>query len=156
ARPGRHHVRPGPPAPGPVTETDRLLLEPVQQQHAEELYELYRDPAVAQWYGAWTLPEVRAEAARMAAGWRRDGVHKWMAFHRETGECVGRGGLSRQVVDGIDRLEVGWVLHQRFWGRGYATEIGRAGVDLAFGELGAREVVSFTEIGNRRSRAVMQ
>ncbi len=51
---------------------------------------------------------------------------------------------------------MGWVLHRRFWGQGYATEIGRAGLDLAFGELGAREVVAFTEPHNHRSRAVME
>jgi [ribosomal protein S5]-alanine N-acetyltransferase len=92
----------------------------------------------------------------MARGWHVDGVHKWMAYDRSTGERVGRGGLSRAVVDGRDCLEVGWVLHRTFWGRGYATEIGRAGLALAFGELGADDVVSFTEPHNRRSRAVME
>lgn len=37
----------------------------------------------------------------------------------------------------------------------YATEIGRAGLALAFDELGADEVVAFTEVHNRASRAVM-
>jgi [ribosomal protein S5]-alanine N-acetyltransferase len=37
------------------------------------------------------------------------------------------------------------------WGRGYATEIGRAGLGLAFDDLGAGEVVAFTERHNRRS-----
>jgi RimJ/RimL family protein N-acetyltransferase len=41
-------------------------------------------------------------------------------------------------------------------GRGYATEIGRAGLALAFDELGAEAVVAFTERHNRRSRAVME
>ena len=35
------------------------------------------------------------------------------------------------------------------------SEIGRAGLDFAFGELGAAEVVAFTEPHNARSRAVM-
>ena len=42
------------------------------------------------------------------------------------------------------------------WGRGYATEIGRAGLAFAFDELGATEVVAFTEPHNRRSRVVME
>ena len=42
------------------------------------------------------------------------------------------------------------------WGRGYATEIGRAGLDYAFSVLGVEEVVSFTEVHNARSRAVME
>jgi ribosomal-protein-alanine N-acetyltransferase len=64
--------------------------------------------------------------------------------------------LSRKHVDGRERLELGWALHHRFWGQGYATEIGRAGLAFAFNDLGADEVLSFTEARNRRSRAVME
>jgi RimJ/RimL family protein N-acetyltransferase len=69
---------------------------------------------------------------------------------------VGRGGLSRACIEGRERLEIGWALHQRFWGHGYATEIGRAGLAVAFDELGAEEVISYTEARNTRSRAVME
>jgi [ribosomal protein S5]-alanine N-acetyltransferase len=143
-------------SPAAVRHTERLRLEPIGPRHADDLLALLQDPAVAEWYGAWTRDEVEREAARIAEGWRVDGVHKWMAYHRETGACVGRGGLSRKNVDGRERLEIGWVLHRRFWGQGYATEIGRAGLAIAFGELGADEVVSFTEVHNHRSRAVME
>ena len=53
-------------------------------------------------------------------------------------------------------MEIGWALRQEVWGRGYATEIGRAGLDHAFSVLGVEEVVAFTEVHNVRSRAVMQ
>ena len=35
----------------------------------------------------------------MAESWRLHGVHKWVAYHRASGEVVGRGGLSRTPVD---------------------------------------------------------
>ncbi|GAA1030602.1 GNAT family N-acetyltransferase [Virgisporangium ochraceum] len=142
--------------PARVRETDRLRLEPVTERHGAELLALYSDPAVADWYGEWTREGTDREAARMADGWRTDGVHKWFAFHRGTGDPVGRGGLSRVHIDGAARLELGWVLHHRFWGHGYATEIGRAGLEVAFTELDAAEVVAFTEVHNARSRAVME
>jgi [ribosomal protein S5]-alanine N-acetyltransferase len=139
-----------------VRETARLRLEPTAERHAGDLFTLYTDPAVAEWYGEWTREGAEREVARMANGWRTDGVHKWFAYDRGTGDLIGRGGLSRVHVDGADRLEVGWVLHGRFWGRGYATEIGRAALDVAFDELDATEVVAFTERHNARSRAVME
>jgi RimJ/RimL family protein N-acetyltransferase len=43
-----------------------------------------------------------------------------------------------------------------FWGRGYASEIGRAGLEFAFGVLGAQAVVSCTVRHNVHSRAVME
>jgi ribosomal-protein-alanine N-acetyltransferase len=136
--------------------TDRLRLEPIGPEHAEDLWRLFQDPAVAEWYGEWTLEMTRREAMRIGEAWKTDGVHKWMAYHRVTGELVGRGGLSRTRLEGRDRLEIGWVLHRKFWGNGYATEIGRAGVAFAFDQLDADEVASFTEARNRRSRAVME
>ena len=88
--------------------------------------------------------------------WRDRGVGKWLAYEDSTGALIGRGGPSWAVVEGEERVEIGWALRRAFWGRGYATEIGRAGLDHAFSVLGVGEVVSFTEVHNARSRAVME
>jgi len=136
--------------------TARLRLEPIRSEDAKDLWRLFQDPAVAAWYGVWTFAMAQREAARIADAWAADGVHKWMAYDRVTGALVGRGGLSRVHIAGQDRLEIGWALLRPFWGQGYATEIGRAGVAFAFEELGADEVVSYTETRNARSRAVME
>ncbi len=96
------------------------------------------------------------EAARIGVCWAADGVHKWMAYDRLSGGLVGRGGLSRTRLAGRDYLEVGWALLHQFWGHGYATEIGQAAITFAFDELDAAEIVSFTEVRNTRSRAVME
>lgn len=139
-----------------MTETERLVLRPVDISHAAELAELHRDPGIAEWYGVWSDEWVRAWAALQERGWSTDGVGKWMAYDRDTGELVGRGGLSLADVDGEHRLEVGWAVRQTLWGRGYATEIGHAGITFVREELGADEVVAFTEVYNRASRTVME
>jgi RimJ/RimL family protein N-acetyltransferase len=153
--------------------TGRLRLEPIALEHAGDLWRLHQDEAVAAWHaGRWTVAAAQRNAAAMAKGWETDGVSKWIAYHRATGELVGRGGLSRLGVTeeatrqiGLalpadrwarERLELGWTVRAALWGRGYATEIGRAGLAFAFEDLGAEEVVAFTERHNRRSRAVME
>jgi RimJ/RimL family protein N-acetyltransferase len=153
--------------------TDRLRLEPIGPQHAEDLWRLHQDPVVAEWNaGAWSHDEAAAFAASRTRGWEQDGVSKWMAYQRDDGALVGRGGLSRMaqadaataqievLVAGTswtdDRLEVGWALRHEFQGRGFATEIGREALAFAGGVLGATAVIAFTEIHNRASRAVME
>lgn len=137
--------------------TDRLRLEPAGPGHASDLYRLHLDEAVAYWHGgAWSEEDAVTRAAGLALAWEVDGVGKWMAYARDSGELVGRGGLSYADVAGARRLEVGWTVRPALWGRGYATEIGRAGLAVAFGERGADEVVAFTERHNTRSRAVME
>ncbi len=125
--------------PERVRYTARLRLEPIGPGHALDLWRLFQDPAVAAWYGQWTLEMAQREAARIGAAWQAEGVHKWLAYQRQTGALVGRGGLSRTRIEGQERLE-----------------IGRAGLVVAFDELNAAEVVSYTEARNTRSRAVME
>jgi RimJ/RimL family protein N-acetyltransferase len=173
------------PAPGEVL-TDRLRLVPIGPGNAEDLWRVHDDEAVAPWYDGWrpTPAEARAVAERIDESWRLHGVHKWIAYDRGTGEVVGRGGLSRTPIDDdwgqihaflpdepwvrqpyeVERpfrahahwLEVGWALRRERWGRGYASEIGRAGLRYAFDVLGARAVVACTARHNHRSRAVME
>ena len=137
--------------------TPRMRLSPLGPWHAGDLWRLHYDQAVAIWYGGRrTVSMTQAWAAHAARGSEQYGVNKWMAYDRADGSLIGRGGLSLSRIDRQERLEVGWTVRSDLRGRGYATEIGAAGLRFAFGELGAAEVVAFTEPGNRRSRAVME
>ncbi len=166
--------------------TERLRLEPITSDHAHDLWVVHNDDEVARWYGGSkpTPQEALERAKAMSYSWRTFGVHKWMAYHRETGELIGRGGPSPTPADddwgrinaflpdkswaGEGRrgpcgetvhanwVEIGWALRSQFWGRGYATEIARAGLAYAFDSLGMHAVVSCTDHDNLRSRAVME
>jgi RimJ/RimL family protein N-acetyltransferase len=166
--------------------TMRLRLEPVGPANAADLWLVHDDDEVSSWYGndKPSLEQAEQRAAFMGDSWRLHGVHKWMAYDRASGEVVGRGGLSRTPVDDdwgqiyaflpaepwvrvahesrrpfvahANWLEIGWALRRQFWGHGYASEIGRAGLAFAFDLLGVQAVVSCTVRHNVRSRAVME
>ena len=142
---------------GVLVETERLTLEPAHPRHAEDLVLLHSGPDVAFWYaGAWTRVQAQEWATGMQERWQRDGVGKWLAFRRLDGELIGRGGLTWTEIEGRPRLEMGWAIREQHRHRGYATEIGRAGLAFAFEQLHAEEVVAFTEVHNHASRAVME
>jgi RimJ/RimL family protein N-acetyltransferase len=74
---------------------------------------------------------------------------------------VGFAGLTVLTVPPFSArstpcVEVGWRLAFKHWGHGYATEAARLSLGYAFGPLALSEVVSFTSVMNRRSRAVME
>jgi len=155
-----------------VVVTERLRLEPIRDELADDLWRVHQDDAVAYWYaGPFSLEEAAERARDWGQAWASGDVAKWLAYDRATGELVGRGGLSRlpvgsaaeRAIRGLvgplapwDGLELGWALRSPFWGRGFATEIGRAGLDFAFERLAAPSVIAFTERHNVRSRAVME
>ena len=135
----------------------RLRLVPVGRDGANDLWLVHQDDDIAEWYaGRWSRTEAADKAATMEREWRTAGVHKWLAYRRDDGQLVGRGGLSYAQLDGRRRLELGWAIRAPYQGQGYATEIGRAGLAYAFDELAAPEVLAFTERHNTRSRAVMR
>ena len=166
--------------------TARLRLEPVSSANAHDLWLVHNDDEVARWYngGKPSVEEAERAARFMSESWRVQDVHKWLAYDRVSGEVVGRGGLSRTPVDDdwgqiyaflppepwvqvaheCDQprsvharwLEIGWALRAPYWGRGYASEIGSAGLAYAFDLLGVDAVVSCTVRHNARSLAVMQ
>jgi RimJ/RimL family protein N-acetyltransferase len=166
--------------------TARLRLEPASPANAPDLWLVHADDQVWPWYGNEKpgFEQAGQWAKFMGDSWRFHGVHKWIAYDRVTGEVVGRGGLSRTPVDDdwgqiyaflpaepwvrvaheirrpfiahANWLEIGWALRHEFWGQGYASEIGRAGLAFAFDVLGAQAVVSCTVRHNVASREVME
>jgi RimJ/RimL family protein N-acetyltransferase len=166
--------------------TKRLRLEPAGPANAADLWLVHSDDQVSYWYGNEkpSLEQAEQWARFMGDSWRYQGVHKWIAYDRVSGQVVGRGGLSRTPADDdwgqiyaflpaepwvrvthesrrpitahANWLEIGWALRHEYWGHGYAAEIGRAGLAFAFDILGAQAVVSCTVRHNVRSRAVME
>ena len=76
-------------------------------------------------------------------------------IERESGALIGDGGLHPLGGQGPD-VELGYTLARAAWGRGYATELGRALIDYAFDVLGAPRVVAQVEPANRGSRRVLE
>ncbi len=66
---------------------------------------------------------------RNAGSWALFGYGNFIVRERETGAIVGVCGVfhSWRDLDGFDDVpEAGWIFAEPVWGRGYATEAGRA------------------------------
>ncbi len=77
-----------------------------------------------------------------------------MVVERLSGRMVGRAGLWQP--EGYPDPEVGWILKPGVWNRGYATEIGLAVRDYAFGTLGISHLISLIHPDNHASIRVAQ
>ena len=86
--------------------------------------------------------------------WELRGTGQWAVEVAESGEFIGRAGLHWPEREGWPGVECGWVLHPRHWGKGYATEAGRAAMHYAFDEVGVDEVFSLILPANAASQNV--
>jgi RimJ/RimL family protein N-acetyltransferase len=137
-------------------ETDRLLLRPWREGDDLELQRLFSNPAVR---GGRNLPPERI--ARMAEHslqqWRVNGFGPWAAIDKTSGSWIGRIGLD--ALDDwpeADKIEVGFELHQAWWGRGLATEGALAALSFGFEQHGLERIISVTAAAHAAARRVME
>ena len=138
--------------------TPRLLLRGWQEADREPFAALNADPEVMEYFPApLTREESDAFADRIAGQLEEQDHGLWALEVKATGEFIGYAGLATPSFQAsfTPCTEVGWRLARDAWGHGYATEAARAALRVGFGTLGLAEVVSFTAVGNARSRAVM-
>jgi RimJ/RimL family protein N-acetyltransferase len=140
-------------------ETPRLRMRQWRDADRAPYAAMNADPQVMEYF-----PALQTRAARDASidAWQSQfaaqGWSNWAAELVETGQFIGFVGLSvpRRSFAFSPCVEIGWRLARPFWGRGLATEAARAALRIGFERLDLREIVSFTALANRRSRAVME
>lgn len=147
-------------AEGPLLSTERLLLRRWRAGDAEPFARLNADALVMEHFPA-TLSRAESDELieRMESSFREHGFGAWAVQVPGSVELAGFVGLWPQNSEQLPfapAVEIGWRLGRDCWGRGIATEAATAVLWFGFGELGVDEVVSFTTVGNQRSRAVME
>ena len=141
-------------------ETAHLGCERIRPEHAPEERRLLGDTRVGATLWSRPAPPTDAEIidglAAKVDHWNRHGFGVWLLRDRETGEPVGRGGLQYTFTAGLHDVEAGWAILPDRWGQGLATELAHACVQVAFEQLGLRQIVAFTLPDNIASRRVME
>jgi RimJ/RimL family protein N-acetyltransferase len=138
-----------------VIETERLILRRFVDDDRDTAARWNADPEFTRHLaGVQTREQSDAAFDRWLAHWEQHGFGTLAVEWRETGALIGRVGPSFHRLWPADP-EVGWGLDPAWWGRGIATEAGRAAVDWAFGPLGYARAVSITTEANLASRNVM-
>lgn len=119
---------------GPIAETietERLVLEPLAVDHAEEMAEVLGDPALHTFIGGEpaTPAELRARYQRLVTGpapYHQEGWLNWVVRRRADGQAVGT--VQATVTPGIQgpQASVAWVVGTPHQGRGLAAEAAAA------------------------------
>ena len=143
-----------------VIETTRLSLRPFEAGDAGAHAALYADPEVTRFLpgGPFPADEIPARSvrslARFAEHWKAYEWGVWAVVDKASGTVVGQCGLNH-LPDGSE-VELLYALARSTWGRGLATEAGRAALEHGFGSVGLERIVAVTRPEHRASRRVME
>lgn len=140
--------------PPAVLDTGLLTMRPLTLAHVDDMVALYADPRVTRFLLPLDEAGIRRRLEENERSWAERGYGRVAMFERSTGRFVGRGGL--QYWPQFDEVEVGWALRGDAWGRGYATDAGRAWVDWGFAHLAVGHITANIDPANGASVRVAQ
>lgn len=139
--------------------TPRLIIRQWRPSDLEPFAAMNADAEVMRYYPeTWTREQSDAFAHRVMRLMETRGWGFWAVEERASNQFIGFVGLHVPSDDlpFSPCVEVGWRLAKHDWGLGYATEAAQRAVAFAFQQLHLMELVAFTAIANRKSRAVMK
>jgi RimJ/RimL family protein N-acetyltransferase len=141
-------------------ETDRLLLRRWHHDDLDALTRVFRKPEVW-WFPfkrGWTAEETEVFLGQKLSEWESRGWSQWAVVTKEHRALIGFLGLSPPefLPEVMPTVEVGWRIDPDYWGKGFATEGGRAALDFGFEVLELDEIVSICEPENVASSRVMK
>ncbi|MGZ3750208.1 MAG: GNAT family N-acetyltransferase [Mucilaginibacter sp.] len=80
---------------------------------------------------------------------------RWGIFNNTDGDFIGLC-LLRNFNDEDGKVELGYVLSQKYWGKGIASEMATILVGYGFTHADAKEIVAVTTLGNTGSQRVLE
>ena len=136
--------------------TARLRGERLQSTDLSELQRMHRDEAVMSHLGGVRDDQATHDYLRINLNhWDERGFGLYILYERDGIEPIGRGLLRTLRVDDVDEIEVGYAFYQPYWGRGLATEVTAACMDLSRRYLDRDRFVALTTEENLASQHVL-
>lgn len=138
--------------------SDRLLLEPLRPDHADEMAAVLDDPALHTYTGGApaTLEQLRASYLRQVGGMSADGSERWLnwiARRRDDDRAIGYVQATVTSETAGPSAEVAWVIGTADQGRGYAVEAARTMVSWLRAQ-GVETIVAHVHPDHQASVAV--
>jgi [ribosomal protein S5]-alanine N-acetyltransferase len=139
---------------GVVLTSQRMMLRAVSEADISPLYEkIFSVPEVMAWVFAGAALSLAESESFVRANFNFKGgpIGLCALVEKASGETIGFAGLTPCRVLSDDDLEFGFVLAREAWGRGFATEIGRAQLVFGFEQLGRERLLALASGQNAAS-----
>ncbi|WP_422000721.1 GNAT family N-acetyltransferase [Reyranella sp.] len=138
-----------------VFSTSRMRATRIQAADLDDLIRPHLDPDVSRFLGGVRSPEQTAAYVEVQLRhWREHGFGLWI-LRSEQGGFLGRAGLRYVELEGKRALEIAYTFAKAAWGRGLASEVATALVDLWLATIAEPVLVGIVEKGNSASERVL-
>jgi RimJ/RimL family protein N-acetyltransferase len=144
-----------------VIDTERLVLRRLREDDLDDFADIFaKDPVMR--YSNYQRGLTRAESAelleRLMSHWDEHGFGHWGVAQKSDEILLGYEGLAIPffLPEVLPAVEIGYRLDPSAWGKGYATEAGRAALSYGFETLDLKRIIAIYDVENVRSGRVME
>ncbi|MEQ9063304.1 MAG: GNAT family N-acetyltransferase [Vicingaceae bacterium] len=120
-------------------ETKRFIIREIVEADAESLLEMESDPEVLKFIGTPPLKntdEILKVIRKVRGQYAEFGMGRLAIERKEDGELVGWTGIKyEQHIRTIPYHDLGYRIKRKYWGKGIATETGKASLEFGFNVL---------------------
>ena len=136
-------------------ETQRLVLQRLKYEDAEEIFYTYASKPEATRYMAWpthkTLKDTRTFLDYAMQGWERGIDYSYGIRLQSNNRFIGSIG----ILNDNGKIQFGYILSPTQWGKGYATEACSNLIQVVKAIPDIQQIGTFVDIENTASRKVL-
>ena len=138
-----------------IFETERLIVQPFTEDDKEYFFQVNGDPDVMRYIRpAKSRLEADAFLVEVISYSNEMLIYgRWAVRDKILNQFIGSFALI--PVEHSTKMQLGYALLPHHWGKGYATELTRAGICYTFTKTSLNEVYGYTEKGNLSSQKVL-
>jgi RimJ/RimL family protein N-acetyltransferase len=140
-----------------LLDTERLCISRFTGDDLDSLHRIMEKPEVMYaWEHGFTRNETRKWINRQLTRYKKDGYGYFAVFLKESGVLIGQTGLMKGIIGGSEVTELGFIFDNEFWGKGYATESGKACIQYGFEKIGLNQIYCSIRSENTSSSRVAE
>ncbi|WP_416862056.1 glutamine-hydrolyzing GMP synthase [Helicobacter ganmani] len=139
-----------------VCESERVFLRPYTQADFAALHKTVSDKeTMYAWGQGFSKKQSQEWLDKQLAHYQQYGFGIWAIIEKQSGAIIGNAGLNHTEISLKGKtqkiVEIGYLLHRNFWGKGYGSEVARMCVKYGFETLGLEEVYCLIKEDNKAS-----
>lgn len=136
-------------------ESSRLRLRPININDADYLFNNWAQELTIAKYMTWiphdNIKQTKQFVASCIKGWNRNDF-TWVIEIKGSKEIIGSFAARQDA----HKLDIGYLLVEKHWGKGYMTEIITSFIKSAFKIKGIKRIWAVCDVENNASKRVME
>lgn len=123
-------------------QSQRLIYRKITIDDFDEIYQMMNTKSVKEvWEQNFSKKDIINWIKKCKNSYCQEGLGFYIIQDKETSNVVGQVSLSDDEINGNIFYEIGYILHEKYTKKGYATEAAKFMAQFAFDKLNLEEVI---------------